>query len=113
MGPRGYCVALAIVLFYVNARPHIGRTWYVNADYAGPMDVASSSPAPANPLITYATPTGETPTPPPTEVPPFRPDPPKARFADRRDCLDAAIQFERQARLTGVYCASQNVLLSG
>jgi hypothetical protein len=116
MGPRAYWIALAIVLFYVIARPHIGTVWYVNADYAGPTDVASASPTPANPLIQYATPSSrllsdETPT--PTAAPGFRPDPPKTHFSDRRDCLDAAVQFERQARLTGAYCASESALLWG
>jgi hypothetical protein len=28
MGPRGFWIALAIVLFYLIARPHIGTLWY-------------------------------------------------------------------------------------
>jgi hypothetical protein len=32
MGPRGFWIALAIVLFYLIARPHIATVWYVTAN---------------------------------------------------------------------------------
>ena len=29
MGPRGFWTALAIVLLYLIARPHVGKVWYI------------------------------------------------------------------------------------
>jgi hypothetical protein len=108
MGPRGFWIALAIVLFYVIARPHVGTVWSVNADGAQPPiipAVPSDTATPSNPFLVDATPT-----PPPVML---RPDAPKVRFTDRRDCLNAAVQYEREANLIGVYCASNNALLWG
>jgi|ERR1700729_1947207 len=110
MGPRGLWIALAIVLFYLIARPRIGTVWYVNADGAQPPPAAVASPIPTN--IFDNTPESA-PTNVVTPIPMLRSDAPKERFADRRDCIDAAAQYERTADLIGVYCASKNALLWG
>ena len=48
MGPRGFWIALVIVLFYLIARPHVGTVWYMQEDYvepgAGHAGVVSRSP---------------------------------------------------------------------
>jgi hypothetical protein len=98
MGPRGFWIALSIVLFYLIARPRIGTVWYVNSDGA------------VNPLLAPS-PTNWFDASPP--APTVRPDAPKGTFADRRDCLNAAGQYEREAGLVGVYCASKNAFVWG
>jgi len=32
MGPRGFWIAVAIVLFYLIAKPHIGKAWHLISD---------------------------------------------------------------------------------
>ena len=101
MGPRGFWIALAILLFYLIARPHVGTVWYVALD---------SLPTPAATL-----PAGLTPISPPAG---FIPDsdrtPPSARFTDKRDCFNAEMRFRSAyPGATGTYCDSETALLWG
>lgn len=87
MGPRGFWIALAIVLFYLIARPHIGTVWYV---------VVPPSPPPPSDL--------------PSGAEPFVADTPRPqRFLEKRDCYYALTGFAA----TGAYCVSGNALLWG
>jgi hypothetical protein len=113
MGSRGFWVALAIVLFYLIARPRIGTIWYVNVDAAEPV-MPSNAATPANPFMEgYTPPPQANPLLNDTPAPSLRPGPPRAAFMDRRDCVDAAAQYEREGAMMGVYCASKNALLWG
>lgn len=49
-GPRGFWIALAIVLFYLIARPHVGTVWYVNAHGAQLAPALVAVPMPTNPF---------------------------------------------------------------
>jgi hypothetical protein len=44
MGPRGFWIALAIVLFYLIARPHISTVWYIKEDRPLPTPSVSLPP---------------------------------------------------------------------
>lgn len=103
MGPRGFWIAFAIVLFYLIARPHIGHVWYVNADQAKP-------PAPSD--LWYvsadqAKPSAPLPSPTPL------PSPPATKYATERECGFANARFYNATRADGTYCASENALLWG
>jgi hypothetical protein len=69
MGPRGFWIALAIVLFYLIARPHLGTAWYVTV---GPRPTTSG---------------GCSATPPGFMCPPTPSPPPVSHFSDEIDCL--------------------------
>jgi hypothetical protein len=85
MGPRaGFWVALAIVLFYLIARPHVGTVWHVAME---------RPPGPAPNGFVEDTPAPE-------------------RFPDRRDCSEALSRFDN-ASATSAYCAPENALLWG
>ncbi len=86
MATRGYWIALAIVLFYLIARPHVGTVWYV-----------------AVPTLALGTlPTGATPiTPPPTS------------FADKADCQIARFQFQQAIGKADAVCVPKSALLWG
>jgi hypothetical protein len=98
-GPAiAFYVLVAIVLFYLIARPHIGTVWYLKGGLlphgltleqvrALPSGFTPDSPAPLAPL-------------------------PTTRFVDKRDCLDAEARLENAGN-TGVYCVSENGLLWG
>lgn len=86
MGPRGFWIALAIVLFYLIARPRIGTVWYVATPPPAPL------PSGAKPLPGFV---------------PYTP-PPRA-FTDERDCDFAVGPF----RQDGGYCDSRYALLWG
>ncbi len=109
MGPRGFWIALAIALFYLIARPHIGTVWHLTMDY------------PERGLTLHqvqALPSGLTPITGPTVPPGFGPLPPGAslpstRFIDKRDCFNAEMRFETSAGVNGVYCSPRNALLWG
>jgi hypothetical protein len=107
MGPRGFWIALAIVLFHLIARPHVGTVWYVSADSA-------LSPT-ARPTVNPSDPFGaETaPTLPPGLTPIVAPSPPSMRFTDKRDCYGAAMRYESSANVTGAFCVSMYALLWG
>jgi hypothetical protein len=98
VGPRGFWIALVIVLFYLIARPHVGTVWYMQEDYvepgAGHAGVASRIP----------------------EVPGVIP--PTTRFPDQKTCFIAVESFTaRFSSITGDYdkvnCASEYALLWG
>jgi|GEM_PF-6317096 hypothetical protein len=99
MGPRGFWIALAIVLFYLIARPHIGTVWYVKEDgvEAGPEHAGLVGRIPNVPGVI----------------------PPPTRFLDKRSCVsDAEEPFTAQfhsitADYAKAYCASENALLWG
>lgn len=99
MGPRGFWIALAIVLFYLIARPHIGTVWYVKEDgvEVGPEHGGIVSRIPDVPGVI----------------------PPTTRFLDKQSCfVDAEEPFIARFRsITGdydrVHCASENALLWG
>jgi hypothetical protein len=105
MGPRGFWIALAIVLFYLIARPHIGRVWYVKADNLKPLltsnwaDPISSN---ANPLLGKVSPS---PSPPPSPLP--------RRYSVKDECAQAATRFEAAVGFSGAYCDSRMALLWG
>ncbi len=86
MGPRGFWIALAIVLFYLIARPHVGTVWRVTL------------PPP---------PSGATPDTPPAGFVPDTPSP--HAFVERIDCEAAANEF----RSSGGQCVPENALLWG
>lgn len=90
MGPRGFWIALAIVLFYLIARPHVGTVWYVTA------------PSPPSWLATNSPPPG------------FIPDTPPARaFTEKSDCRAAAYAFYQKSGISGLDCVPRNALLWG
>lgn len=111
MEQRAFWITLTIVLFYLIARPRIGTVWYVDADSAETAPIAS---APFNWADPHATPSAQSnPFLSNTPAPGVKPRPPGTAFLDRRDCIDAAAAYERDAGLVGVYCASKNALLWG
>ncbi|MFY9738967.1 MAG: hypothetical protein WAK11_07910 [Candidatus Cybelea sp.] len=85
MGPRGFWIALAIVLFYLIALPRIGTVWYVTIPEPPPRLATSSPPA------------GFVPNMPPTRA-----------FREKGDCLAAAERFSQDAD-----CVPRNTLLWG
>jgi hypothetical protein len=106
MGPRGFWVALAVVLFYLIARPHVGTVWYVNADSVTHNDYEGSA------LLDSIKGVSPSPSPSPSLLGKPVPVPP-TRFADRRECFGALARYEQEANVTGAYCASANALLWG
>jgi len=107
MGPRGFWVALAIVLFYLVARPHVGTVWYIQTDDAKPQPIVSNwatdvRPAPTNPFLST-----------PTATPAAQRSPTRAVFTEKLDCESVASDYARDAGLTGIYCAPKNALLWG
>lgn len=98
MGPRGFWIALAVVLLYLIARPHIGTVWHMEQD-----------PSPYGTLPPGLTPV----TPPPGFGSPVPAVLPTASFTDKRDCFNAAMRFESATSWSGVYCAGANALLWG
>lgn len=103
MGPRGYWIALATVLLYLIARPHLGTVWYVDARDAHII---------TDPFASIVAP-GSTPTPIPTAVPTPSVTPRPERFTDRANCQAALTRYESLAIATGAYCASKTALLWG
>lgn len=92
MGPRGYWIVLAIVLFYLIARPHVGTVWYVIFPPSPPL------PSGAKPL------------------PGFVPDtpPPPQGFADQQTCFAAESAFRQRGGVyQDAYCAPRYALLWG
>jgi hypothetical protein len=83
MGPRGFWIALAIVLAYLIARPHVGTVWYIALD--------------PNHGLTWS------------QIKAL----PDTRFTDKRDCFGAELRFQSATGATGTYCASKNALLWG
>jgi len=92
MGPKGFWIALAIVLLYLIARPRLSTVWYVNADGArltkeGSWNaLGATSPSPS---------------------------PPATAFPNRQDCYNAEGGYEYAVGVTGLECRSQYALLWG
>jgi hypothetical protein len=84
MEQRAFWIVIAIVLFYLIARPRIGTVWHVAME--------RSPTPPSNGFVSDT--------------------PPPDRFPDRRDCFAALRQFDN-AGSTGAYCAPGNALLWG
>ena len=104
MGPRGFWIALAIVLFYLIARPHVGTVWYVNAD-----SVNTPSPKAGSWLIlSGVAASGHR----QLRVRAHR-QLPRHSSSDRTDCLDAVNSYTSASGLSGAFCASKNALLWG
>lgn len=84
MGPRGFWIALAIILFYLIARPHVGTVWRVTVPTPGPL---------------------------PSGLPPgaVAETPPPRAFLHQDDCLFAVTRF----RALGGECVPENALLWG
>ncbi len=102
MGPRGFWIALGIVLFYLIARPHVGTVWHLTQEQPSPTETLPPGLTPI------------TPTPPPGFGPGVRFGPtPTTSFIDQRDCYREAIRFEGRTGTSGVYCAPSNALLWG
>jgi hypothetical protein len=98
MGPRGFWIALAIVLFYLIARPHIGTVWHVVLP--APQSLPSDIPSGAVPL-----------TPPPGFV---AVTPPPQAFTVQLNCIAAADDLRRTGGVNaGAYCAQGYGLLWG
>jgi hypothetical protein len=92
MGPRvGFWITLALVLFYLIARPHVGTVWHLRTDgerrgqkwMVHHLDVAVFA-APA-----------------------------QREFLDSAACAKAASEYSSENDVTGVYCTSKNALLWG
>jgi hypothetical protein len=108
VGPRGFWVALAIVLFYLIARPHVGTVWYVNAESATRNNYEGESSELLDAIK------GVSPSPSPSPSLSAKPVPvPPTRFVDKRDCFGALSQYQQEANVTGAVCASTNALLWG
>lgn len=94
MGPRGFWIALAIVLLYLIARPRIGTVWYVT--------IPPDQPVPSGATLIKSPPAG------------FVPDTPLPKaFAAQRDCWFAVGDFRRESGRTDAYCDSRYSLLWG
>src|SRR5579862_3488023 len=83
MGPLGFWIALAIALFYLIARPHVGRAWHVVADDVVPDTSPSGVVRRIGFSDPYATPS---PQPTSTRAPTPRPAPPSTRFTIKQGC---------------------------
>jgi hypothetical protein len=98
---RSFWIVLAIILFYLIARPHIGQVWHIDASAA--TKTTGPSPLPDNPFIR--------PTPQPliaTGV-----SAPTAHYLSAQDCNAALGAFEQAAGVEGAYCVAGNGLLWG
>jgi hypothetical protein len=94
MQQRAFWITLAIILFYLIARPRIGTVWRVTLP-------------PPTPL-----PSGLTPVSPPPGFVADRP-PPQA-FTEKSDCLVAAYQFRQEGGVdAGAYCEPRYTLVWG
>lgn len=88
-----FYVLVAIVLFCLIARPHVGKVWYISAE-------AATTTIPQDP---YAV----------TTPHPSRSTPPAARYLSPEDCANAMNAFEQSASIRGAYCATGTALLWG
>ena len=91
MGPRGFWIALAILLFYLIARPHIGTVWQLRTD-------SQRSGQKWRPHHLYLL---------------FLAAPTQREFLDRAACTKVASGYSSENDVTGVYCAPKNALLWG
>jgi hypothetical protein len=89
MGPKGFWIALAIVMFYLITRPHVGTVWYIAVPPPQPL------PSGAVPIASSQG---------------FVPDaPPTTAFTEKKDCWFALTPF----RGLGAECVPKNALLWG
>jgi hypothetical protein len=91
VGPRGFWITLAIVLFYLITRPHVGTVWHLETDSQRlghkwmthhPDVVVLAAPA-------------------------------QRAFLDRAMCAKVASEYSSENDVTHVYCISGNALLWG
>lgn len=97
MRQRAFWIVLAIVVFYLIARPRIGTLWYVNTAYAQP------TPASLSTILANASEGSPSPS----------PSPPTSGFPTRQDCLSAVVPYEELVGMTGIECRPRYGLLWG
>ena len=107
MGPRGFWIALAIVLFYLIARPHVGTVWFIQTDRLEPIPrvnpgTSLGDMAPANPYNGGAVP-----------IPSAPPSPAARAYAFNDECNSAAKRYESLVGFLGAYCSARTALLWG
>jgi hypothetical protein len=113
MRQRAFWITLAIILFYLIARPRIGTVWYVNLPPDQPLPSGATLTAPSPEWKTVTSPPGFGDKPPSGFVPDTPPPVPTRAFTEESDCGYALGAFRQESGRADAYCDSRYALLWG